>query len=134
MCVFQAWVYFYPTVDQQKSCDSCDDNGMNGDLVVVYDVMRNTSLGDIMVPQSFLSISNIRYIFSPLQFHFLIKLSLLPLPQRSDRYFVHHFAPSNLSRIPKNVVFIIDQSGSMRGRKIQQVEKSFLSRQGFFLQ
>ncbi|XP_075967270.1 inter-alpha-trypsin inhibitor heavy chain H3-like [Anarhichas minor] len=83
----QAWVYFYPTEDQQKTCDSCGEQGMNGDLVIVYDVNRNPSLGDI---------------------------------KKSDRYFVHHFAPSNLASIPKNVVFVIDQSGSMHGRKMQQ--------------
>ncbi|XP_076603641.1 inter-alpha-trypsin inhibitor heavy chain H3-like [Chaetodon auriga] len=83
----QAWVYFYPTEDQQKTCDSCGDQGMNGDLVIVYDVKRDNSMGDI---------------------------------KKSAGYFVHHFAPSNLQRIPKNVVFVIDQSGSMHGRKIQQ--------------
>lgn len=62
MCVFQAWVHFYPTVDHQKSCDSCDDNGMNGDLVIVYDVNRNTSLGDIKVHQEFFSSPNIKNI------------------------------------------------------------------------
>ncbi|XP_039468176.1 inter-alpha-trypsin inhibitor heavy chain H3-like [Oreochromis aureus] len=83
----QAWVYFYPTVDQQKMCDSCGDQGMNGDLVIVYDVNRDNGLGHI---------------------------------KKSDGYFVHHFAPSDLPRIPKNVVFVIDQSGSMHGRKIEQ--------------
>ncbi|XP_037626167.1 inter-alpha-trypsin inhibitor heavy chain H3-like isoform X5 [Sebastes umbrosus] len=83
----QVWVYFYPTEDQQRTCDSCGEQGMNGDLVIVYDVNRNTSLGDI---------------------------------KRSSGYFVHHFAPYGLARIPKNVVFVIDQSGSMRGRKMQQ--------------
>ncbi|XP_041807926.1 inter-alpha-trypsin inhibitor heavy chain H3-like isoform X2 [Chelmon rostratus] len=83
----QAWVYFYPTEDQQKTCDGCGDQGMNGDLVIVYDVNRDNSMGDI---------------------------------KKSAGYFVHHFAPSNLQRIPKNVVFIIDQSGSMHGRKIHQ--------------
>uniref|UniRef100_I3KAS9 Inter-alpha-trypsin inhibitor heavy chain 3 n=1 Tax=Oreochromis niloticus TaxID=8128 RepID=I3KAS9_ORENI len=83
----QAWVYFYPTVDQQKMCDSCGDQGMNGDLVIVYDVNRDNGLGHI---------------------------------KKSDGYFVHHFAPSDLPRIPKNVVFVIDQSGSMYGRKIEQ--------------
>ncbi|XP_034441359.1 inter-alpha-trypsin inhibitor heavy chain H3-like isoform X2 [Hippoglossus hippoglossus] len=43
----QAWVYFYPTEDQQKTCDSCGEQGMNGDLVVVYDVNRKASIGDI---------------------------------------------------------------------------------------
>ncbi|XP_051804397.1 inter-alpha-trypsin inhibitor heavy chain H3-like isoform X2 [Acanthochromis polyacanthus] len=83
----QAWVHFYPTEDQQKTCDSCGVDGMNGDLVIVYDVNRGTTLGDI---------------------------------KKSDGYFVHHFAPTGLSRIPKNVVFLIDQSGSMHGRKIEQ--------------
>ncbi|XP_038552117.1 inter-alpha-trypsin inhibitor heavy chain H3-like [Micropterus salmoides] len=43
----QAWVHFYPTENQQKTCDSCGDQGMNGDLVIVYDINRDTSLGDI---------------------------------------------------------------------------------------
>ncbi|XP_015426471.1 PREDICTED: inter-alpha-trypsin inhibitor heavy chain H4 [Myotis davidii] len=36
-------------------------------------------------------------------------------------YFVHYFAPEGLSKIPKNVIFVIDTSGSMMGKKIQQV-------------
>uniref|UniRef100_A0A3B4FSV3 Inter-alpha-trypsin inhibitor heavy chain H3-like n=1 Tax=Pundamilia nyererei TaxID=303518 RepID=A0A3B4FSV3_9CICH len=90
---FQAWVYFYPTVDQQKMCDSCGDQGMNGDLVIVYDVNRDNGLGHI---------------------------------KKSDGYFVHHFAPSDLPRIPKNVVFVIDQSGSMEGRKIEQTRTALI--------
>ncbi|XP_063330681.1 inter-alpha-trypsin inhibitor heavy chain H3-like [Pelmatolapia mariae] len=89
----EAWVYFYPTVDQQKMCDSCSDQGMNGDLVIVYDVNRDNELGHI---------------------------------KKSDGYFVHHFAPSNLPRVPKNVVFVIDQSGSMRGRKIIQTRTALI--------
>nr|XP_033483127.1 inter-alpha-trypsin inhibitor heavy chain H3-like isoform X1 [Epinephelus lanceolatus] len=89
----QAWVYFYPTEDQQKTCDSCGEQGINGDLVITYDVNRDTSLGDI---------------------------------KTSDGYFVHHFAPSSLTRIPKNVVFVIDRSGSMHGRKIQQTRIALL--------
>ncbi|KAM4740159.1 inter-alpha-trypsin inhibitor heavy chain H3-like [Anableps anableps] len=89
----QAWVHFYPTVDQQKSCDSCGEQGMNGDLVIVYDVNQDNGLGDIKI---------------------------------SDGYFVHHFAPSNLPRIPKNVVFVIDQSGSMHGRKIEQTRTALI--------
>ncbi|XP_037535414.1 inter alpha-trypsin inhibitor, heavy chain 4 [Nematolebias whitei] len=90
----KAWVYFYPTVDQQKTCDSCGEEGMNGDLVIVYDVNRDTGLGDI---------------------------------KTSDDYFVHHFAPSNLPRIPKNIVFIIDQSGSMHGRKMEQTRIALIN-------
>ncbi|XP_072276519.1 inter-alpha-trypsin inhibitor heavy chain H3-like isoform X2 [Pyxicephalus adspersus] len=40
-------------------------------------------------------------------------------------YFVHYFAPSSLTKLPKNVVFVIDCSGSMRGRKIQQTFEAF---------
>ena len=48
-------MYFYPTEDQQKTCDSCGEQGMNGDLVIVYDVNRNTSLGDIKVQKELIS-------------------------------------------------------------------------------
>ncbi|KAK3536784.1 hypothetical protein QTP86_025094, partial [Hemibagrus guttatus] len=37
-------------------------------------------------------------------------------------YFVHYFAPTDIQKIPKNVVFLIDRSGSMRGKKIQQMD------------
>ncbi|KAM4722829.1 inter-alpha-trypsin inhibitor heavy chain H3-like [Rhinophrynus dorsalis] len=41
-------------------------------------------------------------------------------------YFVHFFAPVNLPQIPKRVVFVIDVSGSMSGRKIQQTREALL--------
>lgn len=41
--------------------------------------------------------------------------------QALSGYFVHYFAPTNIQQIPKNVVFIIDRSGSMHGRKMTQV-------------
>ncbi|XP_040214609.1 inter-alpha-trypsin inhibitor heavy chain H3-like isoform X2 [Rana temporaria] len=41
-------------------------------------------------------------------------------------YFVHYFAPPSLKRIPKNVVFVIDRSGSMHGNKIKQTYEAFL--------
>ncbi|XP_042589737.1 inter-alpha-trypsin inhibitor heavy chain H3-like isoform X2 [Cyprinus carpio] len=44
----------------------------------------------------------------------------------SNGYFVHYFAPSDLPRIPKNVVFIIDQSSSMYDRKIEQTRLALL--------
>uniref|UniRef100_A0A673AXM1 Inter-alpha-trypsin inhibitor heavy chain 2 n=1 Tax=Sphaeramia orbicularis TaxID=375764 RepID=A0A673AXM1_9TELE len=40
--------------------------------------------------------------------------------QVSDGHFVHFFAPSNLSPLPKNIVFVIDVSGSMWGVKMKQ--------------
>ncbi|XP_048029062.1 inter-alpha-trypsin inhibitor heavy chain H3-like isoform X1 [Megalobrama amblycephala] len=88
-----AWVTFYPTRDQQTKCQSCGENGLNGDLLITYDVERLNPKGEVMV---------------------------------SNGYFVHYFAPSDVPRIPKNVVFIIDQSGSMYGRKIDQTRLALL--------
>ncbi|KAI9515171.1 hypothetical protein NQZ68_028037 [Dissostichus eleginoides] len=89
----EVWVNFYPTEDQQKTCTSCGEQGMNGDLVIVYDVNRDSGLGDI---------------------------------KTSAGYFVHHFAPSSLTRISKNVVFLIDRSGSMHGKKIRQTRLALI--------
>ena len=36
---------------------------------------------------------------------------------------MHYFAPADLPRVPKNVVFVIDISGSMSGHKMEQVRK-----------
>uniref|UniRef100_A0A8C1VDU9 Zgc:112265 n=1 Tax=Cyprinus carpio TaxID=7962 RepID=A0A8C1VDU9_CYPCA len=88
-----AWVTFYPTRDQQTKCKSCGENGLNGDLLITYDVERQNHKGEVMV---------------------------------SNGYFVHYFAPSDLPRIPKNVVFIIDQSSSMYDRKIEQTRLALL--------
>ncbi|XP_036373435.1 inter-alpha-trypsin inhibitor heavy chain H2 [Megalops cyprinoides] len=40
--------------------------------------------------------------------------------QVSDGHFVQFFAPSNLAPLPKNIVFVIDVSGSMWGLKMKQ--------------
>ncbi|XP_053171456.1 inter-alpha-trypsin inhibitor heavy chain H3-like [Scomber japonicus] len=42
-------------------------------------------------------------------------------------YFVHFFAPPDLPRVPKNVVFVIDRSGSMSGRKIAQTREALVA-------
>ncbi|KAJ8360978.1 hypothetical protein SKAU_G00175030 [Synaphobranchus kaupii] len=88
----EASVQFNPSQEEQK-CSSCGDAGLNGDLLLIYDVNRPKSKGEIQVSQG---------------------------------YFVHYFAPTGLPRIPKNVVFIIDQSGSMHGRKIEQTREALL--------
>nr|XP_024658324.1 inter-alpha-trypsin inhibitor heavy chain H3-like [Maylandia zebra] len=41
-------------------------------------------------------------------------------------YFVHFFAPE-LPKLPKNVVFVIDISGSMSGRKMEQTREAMLA-------
>ena len=45
---------------------------------------------------------------------------LVVLRQVVDGYFVHYFAPSGLQPVDKNIVFVIDTSGSMGGTKIKQ--------------
>uniref|UniRef100_UPI003F65BE93 uncharacterized protein LOC100003906 isoform 16 precursor n=1 Tax=Danio rerio TaxID=7955 RepID=UPI003F65BE93 len=89
-----AWVTFYPTRDQQTKCTNCAENGLNGDLIITYDVNRGNPKGEVQI---------------------------------SNGYFVHYFAPSDVPRIPKNVVFIIDRSGSMHGRKIRQTRSALLT-------
>ncbi|KAL7843745.1 hypothetical protein AOLI_G00252570 [Acnodon oligacanthus] len=89
----EAWVNFYPTREQQTKCDVCGKNGLNGDLIIMYDVDRPKPSGEL---------------------------------QASDGYFVHYFAPTDIPRIPKNVVFVIDRSGSMSGRKIEQTREALL--------
>ncbi|XP_011914867.1 PREDICTED: inter-alpha-trypsin inhibitor heavy chain H4 isoform X9 [Cercocebus atys] len=46
--------------------------------------------------------------------------------QIENGYFVHYFAPEGLTTMPKNVVFVIDKSGSMSGRKIQQTREALM--------
>ncbi|XP_053152800.1 inter-alpha-trypsin inhibitor heavy chain H3-like [Hemicordylus capensis] len=41
-------------------------------------------------------------------------------------YFVHFFAPKDLAHFPKDIVFVIDVSGSMSGRKIEQTKEALL--------
>lgn len=41
-----------------------------------------------------------------------------------DGYFIHYFAPRGLPPVEKNVVFVIDVSGSMFGTKIKQVTRT----------
>ncbi|XP_072521666.1 inter-alpha-trypsin inhibitor heavy chain H3-like isoform X2 [Salminus brasiliensis] len=91
--VKEAWVNFYPTREQQTKCDVCGENGLNGDLIIMYDVERPKPSGEL---------------------------------QASNGYFVHYFAPTDIQRIPKNVVFVIDRSGSMSGKKIQQTREALL--------
>ncbi|KAM4882187.1 inter-alpha-trypsin inhibitor heavy chain H1 [Thomomys bottae] len=44
----------------------------------------------------------------------------------ANNYFAHFFAPQNLTNMNKNLVFVIDISGSMEGRKVQQTKEALL--------
>jgi len=41
-------------------------------------------------------------------------------------YFVHFFAPPKLKPLQKHVVFVLDVSGSMAGRKIAQLKEAMV--------
>ncbi|NWV58562.1 ITIH3 inhibitor, partial [Malurus elegans] len=41
-------------------------------------------------------------------------------------YFVHFFAPTNLPKLSKNVIFVLDTSGSMSGRPMEQTKEALL--------
>uniref|UniRef100_A0A3Q3WXJ1 Uncharacterized protein n=1 Tax=Mola mola TaxID=94237 RepID=A0A3Q3WXJ1_MOLML len=49
---------------------------------------------------------------------------LLGEVQVYDGYFVHYFAPRGLPVVPKDVIFVIDVSGSMIGTKIKQTKQA----------
>lgn len=42
----------------------------------------------------------------------------------SNGFFVHFFAPANETTQKKHVLFVLDTSGSMHGKKIQQLKKA----------
>ncbi|XP_018575269.1 inter-alpha-trypsin inhibitor heavy chain H3-like isoform X2 [Anoplophora glabripennis] len=44
-----------------------------------------------------------------------------------DGYFVHFFAPNDLDPLPKHVIFVLDTSGSMQGRKIEQLKDAMMN-------
>ena len=54
-------------------------------------------------------------------------LKLLLTYQVVNGYFVHHFSPEGISPVSKNVVFVIDISGSMAGHKIDQTRDAMLT-------
>uniref|UniRef100_UPI00398ECBE7 inter-alpha-trypsin inhibitor heavy chain H5 isoform X2 n=1 Tax=Pristiophorus japonicus TaxID=55135 RepID=UPI00398ECBE7 len=47
--------------------------------------------------------------------------------QVQNGYFVHYFAPKDLPPVSKNVVFVIDTSGSMVGKKIKQTKDALFT-------
>uniref|UniRef100_A0A8C4INL6 Inter-alpha-trypsin inhibitor heavy chain 2 n=1 Tax=Dicentrarchus labrax TaxID=13489 RepID=A0A8C4INL6_DICLA len=87
----KAHIVFKPNLQQQRKCDNCTGSAIDGVFTVTYDVNRDND---------------------PSSLHCLLQVS--------DGHFVQFFAPSNLSPLPKNIVFVIDVSGSMWGVKMKQ--------------
>ncbi|XP_030584309.1 inter-alpha-trypsin inhibitor heavy chain H3-like isoform X2 [Archocentrus centrarchus] len=47
--------------------------------------------------------------------------------QAMNGYFVHFFSPPDLAGVPKNVMFVIDRSGSMKGEKMEQTREAMVA-------
>ncbi|XP_052123129.1 inter-alpha-trypsin inhibitor heavy chain H4 isoform X2 [Frankliniella occidentalis] len=45
----------------------------------------------------------------------------------NDGYFVHFFSPTDLKPLKKHAIFVLDVSGSMDGRKIEQLREAMMS-------
>ncbi|XP_030760039.1 uncharacterized protein LOC115885251 isoform X11 [Sitophilus oryzae] len=92
-------INFKPSISKQKSLSRSlhgkEGNGLVGQFVVQYDVVRDPQGGEILVDES--------------------------------GYFIHFFAPENLPPLHKQVIFILDVSGSMGGRKITQLKEAMNS-------
>lgn len=65
-----------------------------------------------------------RFIFFPKII--CLKFKILPLKlQVVNGYFVHFIAPQGLPAMPKDIIFVLDVSGSMSsGKKIKQLKKA----------
>ncbi|KAJ8046206.1 Inter-alpha-trypsin inhibitor heavy chain H4 [Holothuria leucospilota] len=78
-----------------KEQEMASDLGLIGHFNVVYDVIHDHGPGDIQV----------RYFIH-------------------NGYFVHHISPEGIPVTRKNVIFVIDVSGSMSGNKLTQTKSA----------
>lgn len=106
---------FRPTVSQQQTCPTCSTTLLNGDFKVTYDVNRDNAC-DLLVSLNFWP-ETYRADRGPCE----SSLTHLFVFQVANNYFAHFFAPQNLTKLNKNVVFVIDISSSMEGQKVKQV-------------
>ncbi|PFX27951.1 inter-alpha-trypsin inhibitor heavy chain H4-like [Stylophora pistillata] len=86
-----ARVTYNPSETEQRKHGNA---GVDGDLIIQYDVHHENNAGVIQV---------------------------------LDSFFVQYFSPSGLNPLPKNVVFVIDISGSMQGQKIEQTRQAMFT-------
>ena len=54
-------------------------------------------------------------------YHVITTVNIYTL-QFGDGYFVQYLAPSTLAPIPKNILFILDSSGTMGGTKLERTK------------
>lgn len=113
-----ARVRYSPTLQQQNSISS---KGLNADFIIQYDVDLRDLLGEVQV-WSFFFISHLLSHNCFISVSKRCSLVFFTFSQVYDGYFVHYFAPRGLPVVPKDVIFVIDVSGSMIGTKIKQVK------------
>lgn len=106
---------FKPTLQQQRKCANCTDSAIDGTFTVVYDANREGHTGELQVGGAgwFQQEGGVVVSSGAAVTDFVLQVS--------DGHFVQFFAPTNLSPLPKNIVFVIDVSGSMWGVKMKQV-------------
>lgn len=112
-------VTFNPSIIQQAKVSTA---GLLGDFIIRYDVQRDAGVGDVQVRGRPPFGANSTPPPPPLH----SSCPLLSSSKVLNGHFVHYFAPSNLPAVPKNVVFVIDTSASMLGKKIRQVRDNVL--------
>jgi len=88
-----------------------------GQFIVQYDINRESNSGEILVA---FNVKFIRNTLLPVLFLLLV----FYISQLMEGYFVHFFAPDDLPLLRKHVVFVLDISGSMNGRKMVQMKES----------
>lgn len=108
-----ARVRYSPTLQQQNSISS---KGLNADFIIQYDVDLRDLMGEIQVRSTFSFLACLHVCHNT-----KVCFCIFALSQVYDGYFVHYFAPRGLPVVPKDVIFVIDVSGSMIGTKIKQV-------------
>nr|CAD7396384.1 unnamed protein product [Timema cristinae] len=125
----EAVIHWAPTLEEQKSINK---DGVKGQLIVRYDVDRLAHPEQILVE---LEEVNPHFRGGRVENHLEKppdRDSNLDLPVLSSRaqhdkrindgYFVHFYAPNDLKTLRKHVTFVLDASGSMCGRKMEQLK------------
>ncbi|KAJ8872035.1 hypothetical protein PR048_028375, partial [Dryococelus australis] len=73
---------------------------------------------------SLLSSSLCRYVTPPMKHYLRCWKGAASTSVVNEGYFVHFFSPADLPTLRKHVTFVMDVSGSMAGRKIEQLREA----------
>lgn len=110
-----AHIHYNPSLQQQRTVSP---KGINADFVLQYDVEQTDLMGDIQVMTLSCTHRVILGVVPVRGFHIWFICFLF---QVHNGHFVHYFSPRGLPVVSKEIIFVIDISGSMIGTKIKQV-------------